>query len=147
MSIPSARDLPAAAGAYVLVIELVRPLAIETAMTGSAALPAGVYAYCGSARGPGGIRARIGRHLRRGKTPRWHIDRLTDAGRVVAVRAVPGGDECALLADLLGETGTTVPVPGFGSTDCRTCPAHLVALSRRSARAMSRLRQQGAGLP
>ncbi len=110
-------------GAYVLLIELGAPLALEVA-----SLPAGRYAYCGSAYGPGGLKARIGRHLRRDKPMRWHVDHLTKAGRVVDVQAVPGGRECDLLARVLEMAGASVPVPGFGSSDCRRCPAHLVAL-------------------
>ncbi len=115
--------VPSETGAYVLLIELGAPLALEVA-----SLPAGRYAYCGSAYGPGGLRARIGRHLRADKTLRWHVDRLTAAGRIVAFRAVPGGRECDLLDRLLEAPGAAVPVPGFGSSDCRRCPAHLVAL-------------------
>ncbi len=115
-------------GAYLLLIELAAPLALEIPRFGAAILPPGRYAYGGSAYGPGGLRARIGRHLRADKTPRWHVDRLTAAGQVVGVRAVPGGRECALLRALLELPGTSVPIPGFGSSDCRACPAHLVAL-------------------
>ncbi|MGE5612498.1 MAG: DUF123 domain-containing protein, partial [Bacillota bacterium] len=63
--------IPATPGAYVLVIRLDRA---------AAGLPAGRYLYCGSARGPGGLRARVGRHMRKGKVVRWHVDRLTEAG-------------------------------------------------------------------
>ncbi len=59
---------------------------------------------------------------------RWHVDRLTAAGRIVDVRAVPGGRECDLLDRLLEAPGAAVPIPGFGSSDCRRCTAHLVAL-------------------
>jgi hypothetical protein len=41
---------------------------------------------------------------------------------------VPGGCECGLLDRLLKAPGAAVPVPRFGSSDCRRCPAHLVAL-------------------
>ena len=115
-------------GAYVLLIDLAAPLALEIPQLGAATLAPGRYAYGGNAYGPGGLRARIGRHLRRDKAPRWHVDRLTAAGRVAGVRAVPGGRECALLRELLALPGVSVPVPGFGSSDCRACPAHLVAL-------------------
>ncbi len=115
-------------GAYVLWIELAAPLALDIPKLGAATLAPGRYAYCGSAHGPGGLKARIGRHLRRGKVPHWHVDRLTAAGRVTGVRAVPGGQECDLLRGLLAVPGISVPVPGFGSSDCRACPAHLVAL-------------------
>ncbi len=120
--------VPSGAGAYVLLIELGAPLALEVAGLARAVLPAGRYAYCGSAYGPGGLKARIGRHLRAEKAVRWHVDRLIVAGRVVDVRAIPGGRECELLARVLEVPGASVPVPGFGSSDCRACLAHLVAL-------------------
>ncbi len=44
------------------------------------------------------------------------------------MQAVPGGRECDLLARVLDIPGASVPVPGFGSSDCRACPAHLVTL-------------------
>ncbi len=115
-------------GAYVLLIELGAPLALEIASLPRAVLAPGRYAYCGSAYGPGGLKARIGRHLRQDKPIRWHVDRLSAAGRIVAFRAVPGGRECGLLDRLLKAPGASVPLPGFGSSDCRRCPAHLVAL-------------------
>ena len=123
-----AEPLPAEPGAYLLLIELAVPLALDIPCLGESTLAPGRYAYCGSAYGPGGLRARIGRHLRRDKTLRWHVDRLTAAGRVTGVRAVPAGRECALVRELLASPGVSVPVPGFGSSDCRTCPAHLVML-------------------
>jgi len=115
-------------GAYLLFVELAAPRVLDIPKLGKPILAAGRYAYCGSAHGPGGLRARIGRHLRRDKAQHWHIDRLTAAGRVVRVRAVPGGRECDLARELLALPGASVPVPGFGSSDCRACPAHLVAL-------------------
>ena len=117
-----------APGAYVLVIELAAPVEFVTAATGPVVLPAGRYGYCGSARGAGGIGARVRRHLRRGKPVHWHVDRLTAAGRVTAVHAAPDGSECALLRRLLAVPGATVPAAGFGSSDCRRCPAHLAGV-------------------
>ncbi|MEE8536170.1 MAG: GIY-YIG nuclease family protein [Kiloniellales bacterium] len=113
-------------GAYLLVIDLDRPLRLDVASLGGAVLAPGRYLYCGSAHGPGGLRARVGRHLRAGKAPRWHVDRLSEAGRVVAVGVLPGGTECGLRARLGRLPGVRVPVAGFGSTDCRRCPAHLL---------------------
>jgi len=128
-SIRGGKDAPTdAPGAYLLVIDLAETVAFATAATGPVELPAGRYGYCGSARGAGGIGARVRRHLRRDKRMHWHVDRLTAAGRVVAVHAAPGGSECALLRRLLAVPGATIPAAGFGSSDCRRCPAHLVAL-------------------
>ncbi len=118
--------IPAEPGAYVLSIRLDEALDLDIPAFSGATLPPGTYAYCGSAYGPGGLAARIGRHLRKSKPSHWHIDRLTAAGRIVAVGVAKGGRECDLL-DLLLARGAAVPVPGFGSSDCRRCAAHLVA--------------------
>ncbi len=115
-------------GAYLLLIELAAPLSLELPGRPAASLAPGRYAYAGSAYGPGGLRARIARHLRKDKSPRWHIDRLTGAGRVIAVQAAVGGSECALFEGLRALPGSSIPVAGFGSSDCRRCPAHLVRL-------------------
>ena len=123
----AAAELEGRKGAYLLLLALDRPL--DLAIRGRpASLAPGLYAYCGSAYGPGGLAARLSRHLRPGKKPHWHIDRLTAAGRVVAAYAQPGGSECALLAALQAAPETSIPLPGFGSSDCRSCPAHLVEL-------------------
>lgn len=111
-------------GAYVLAIRLAQPLHVFISGRIAGTLPAGRYLYCGSARGPGGLRARIARHLRRRKTLRWHVDRLTTRGTVFAVWAVPGGDECELAGAL---AGFPVPIAGFGSSDCAHCASHLFA--------------------
>jgi len=58
----------------------------------------------------------------------WHVDRLTNAGTVVSVIPVPGGNECAIFAAALRVLGVSIPSPGFGSRDCRACPAHLLRL-------------------
>jgi len=121
--------LPAAPGAYALWITLRAPLALPIPRLGRPVLPPGRYVYCGSAGGPGGIRARVGRHLRPGKRARWHVDHLTGAGVVTAIVAVPEGDECRLAVALLDAPGTAVPVPGLGSSDCRVCAAHLLGVA------------------
>ena len=70
-------QLPAAPGSYVLLITVAAPLTIHAGRLGAIALSPGTYAYTGSALGPGGLRARVGRHLRAEKRPHWHIDALT----------------------------------------------------------------------
>lgn len=42
--------------------------------------------------------------------------------------ALPGRRECAIVAAIGALPGVTVPAPGFGSSDCRVCPAHLLLL-------------------
>jgi len=134
MSSPAAavlepESLPATPGAYLLVISLEVPRVLEVGALGRLSFPAGHYAYCGNAYGPGGLRARIARHLRLGARKHWHVDHLRAAGRVVAVRVVADLVECVLVERLRALPGTSVPVPGFGSSDCRRCPAHLLRLS------------------
>lgn len=114
--------LPARPGAYALLVELTAPL--DFAFAGKPAhLAAGAYLYCGSARGPGGLAARIGRHMRRDKTIRWHIDALTTVGDVRGAWIDEAGDECALARALSARL--PAPLPGFGASDCKTCLGHL----------------------
>lgn len=124
--VPSVEALPSGPGAYLLVLHLDVELPPD-ARRGQAALAPGRYLYLGSARGPGGLRARIRRHLRADKRPHWHVDRLTAAARVAAVLAWPEGGECRWCAAIRAR-GAEVPLPGFGSSDCRRCPAHLLRL-------------------
>jgi histidyl-tRNA synthetase len=79
-----AEEIPELPGAYVLAVELAQPITVKLGSRPPASLAAGCYLYCGSAKGPGGLRARIARHMRHGKPMRWHIDRLTEAGHVLA---------------------------------------------------------------
>ena len=122
-------SLPAGPGAYVLILEVERALPVRIAKLPRIHLPPGRYAYVGSAKGPGGIRARIRRHLRPRKKAHWHVDHLTAAAAVSAVVVHPGAEECDIVDGLLAEHGTTTPVEGFGSSDCKRCAAHLLALS------------------
>ncbi len=117
--------LPAGPGAYALLLALPRAVAAPERL-GGAPLGPGLYVYAGSARGPGGIRARVARHARRGKPRHWHVDRLTEVGRIAAAVAIPDGRECAVVETLRTRRGVAFPVPGFGASDCRACPAHLL---------------------
>ena len=120
-------DLPADRGAYALVLRLARGTRLDIATLGRPVLPAGLYLYAGSAWGPGGIRARAGRHLRRPKARVWHIDHLTAVAAVEWVAAFTGTRECEI-ADFVVARGAHVPILGFGASDCRNCEAHLLAV-------------------
>lgn len=124
-----AETAPATSGAYTLLIELDRPVRIDLPGKPRTTLPPGTYLYAGSARGPGGMRARLARHFRKNKKMHWHADLITSRAAHVSAVAVEGGSECALLQEQLARSGTSVPIPGFGSSDCKTCPAHLVKIS------------------
>lgn len=130
-------DLPALPGAYVLEFILSQQAEITVGRPGQASFPAGALFYLGSARGPGGLKARLGCHLQPVKlaTPHWHIDSLRAVARVRALAyliqpaAMPVAPlECLWSQALAQLPGSCLPLPGFGASDCRKgCPAHLVA--------------------
>ncbi|MFB6122325.1 MAG: DUF123 domain-containing protein [Haloferacaceae archaeon] len=112
-------------GTYTLVVELPRPTTVEVGALGTFDVPAGAYAYVGSALGTGGF-ARVDRHRRVAAgthdVRHWHVDYLTGHPETTLVAAVTtaGVDaECAV-ADALPQG----PIPGFGASDC-TCRSHL----------------------
>jgi len=121
--------LPAAAGTYVLVGSLQRGRRLRIGRLGLLWFPGGRYAYCGSAFGPGGLRARLRQHLAAGRRRHWHLDYLrpclvlTGAWYCTAPRRL----EHAWARRLQRAVALAVPVPGFGASDCR-CPAHLFRL-------------------
>ncbi len=123
-----AARLPRAPGSYVLLLRLERTARLKGRWRGQQLQP-GWYAYCGSARGPGGLRARLGRHLARKKPVRWHVDQLTTRAGARLALPFAGEDaptECALVARLLKTGAFDIPLPGFGSSDCTVCAAHLL---------------------
>ncbi|MFZ5738723.1 MAG: GIY-YIG nuclease family protein [Pseudomonadota bacterium] len=128
---PACRPSP---GAYVLAIAVAAPLTVRLGGALSARLRPGRYLYCGSAYGPGGLQARLARHFRKDKSIRWHVDQLTTAGEVKGAWAIAFGNECGLV-ERLGFL--SVPIDGFGATDCTHCRSHLLRWpSRVPARAI-----------
>ena len=124
--------LPTEPGAYVLEYHVRPPgLRVTVGRLGTVWLPAGRLHYHGSAWGPGGLRGRVWRHLRahRARRPHWHVDALTAVLPVVRVGLCPHGRECEGVARERA-LGWSVPVPRLGATDCRRCPAHLLAQPR-----------------
>jgi Uri superfamily endonuclease len=131
-------------GTYVLALWLERACRIPVGRLGEFAFPAGWVLYVGSALGPGGLAARLGRHRRRfasGKRPHWHVDYVREhavwggawarraGGRLEGDGARRNGErlECDWAAALGQRPGARIVVPGFGASDCR-CPGHLVHL-------------------
>jgi Uri superfamily endonuclease len=124
-------DIPAAKGTYALIFRTAASLRFAAGALGEVELPAGVYVYVGSAHGPGGLRARVGWHLRADKPRRWHVDALTALAAPVDVVWEDGAEplECVWVRRLLALPGAYAPMRGFGSSDCaHGCPAHLVCV-------------------
>ena len=115
-------------GAYVLLIELKDKFEGHVGRLGDITLPVGVYCYFGSARGLGGMAARIKHYIFSDKKPHWYVDRVTLTGRVIGFLAVLNGHECDLREKAIAQKSLVVPVMGFGSSDCLRCPAHLLGI-------------------
>ncbi|HEY3342809.1 MAG TPA: GIY-YIG nuclease family protein [Anaerolineae bacterium] len=129
--IRSPYHFPAQPGAYALVMLLTQPLELEIGRLGKYTLPSAIYVYAGSARGPGGIQARVERHLRMDKPTHWHIDFLRPYVDVLSVYYSTSslGLECAWSQALSMLSGASIPVARFGASDCTAgCPAHLIEL-------------------
>ena len=120
-------NLPGFKGAYVLALRLDREVRIAIARLSPGSLMPGWYLYIGSARGSGGIRGRVKRHLESGKKLHWHVDRLTVESAEMAALTVAQGEECDLVGRMLNSSRFEVPLAGFGSTDCRRCESHLLS--------------------
>ncbi|QSZ67475.1 DUF123 domain-containing protein [Methanofollis aquaemaris] len=113
-------------GIYCLVFQN-RAATLRVGALGEVAFREGWHLYVGSAQGPGGLGARVGRHVRlaekRDRNPRWHVDRLllseTFVLRGVVCGATEDDLECRLAAAIGGEA-----IEGFGCSDCR-CFSHL----------------------
>jgi Uri superfamily endonuclease len=113
-------------------MQLPQPTLLTVGKLGKFEFPTGWYAYAGSALGPGGLAARIGRHLKTSKTPHWHIDRLRDRAELTAVWYAVGNRrrECVWARALSALPGAREVAPGFGASDCR-CATHLLHLPKR----------------
>ncbi len=121
--------MPNFRGAYVLVLRLNETIHIKFSRVASDQLMPGWYVYVGSARGSGGISARVKRHFRYEKTAHWHIDRLTVHAVEMAALAVADGHECELVDKLIVSLRFKVGAAGFGCTDCSRCESHLLTKS------------------
>ena len=101
---------------------------------GGVQLSKGWYVYVGSAFGPGGLAARVSRHLRCHKTRHWHIDHLIWA---TTVREVWYSQRQRDLEHCWAQAALDQPAAqnllrGFGASDCQ-CLSHLVRFPPREA--------------
>ena len=122
-------------GTYVLVLSSRSTDLIQIGKLGALQLQSGFYVYVGSALGPGGVRARLAHHLKLSRRPHWHIDYLRADTTVEDIwyrfdtrRLEHSWAEHFSLAE-----GASVPLVGFGSTDC-SCESHLFFFERRPSR-------------
>ena len=87
----------------------------------------GFFIYVGSAFGPGGLKARVGRHFRTEKRLRWHIDYVRAVTEPCHAWCSNDSDRlehhwAGAIARLAGVS----TIQGIGSSDC-SCEGHLFA--------------------
>lgn len=129
----NAESLPREGGAYLLLFDIQDALKLSLKNRPSMSLFPGLYVYAGSANGPGGLRARVGRHLKGAEKPHWHIDHVTSTCPPICAFVVPYATECALAEGIRANFAATFPIPGFGASDCRECDSHFLALPEMDA--------------
>ena len=120
--------IPPEKGSYILLFQIQETNRILVGSLGYQLFPAGIYAYAGSALGPGGVRARVRHHLIPARKPHWHMDYLKPSADWLAVgwTITLQRQEC-IWAQQLILAGGKVPAKGFGASDCQQgCPAHLI---------------------
>ncbi|MCW4020499.1 MAG: GIY-YIG nuclease family protein [Candidatus Bathyarchaeota archaeon] len=96
----------------------------------------GYYVYTGSALGKGALSlgGRVRRHLRKtNKKKRWHIDYLLSGSNLKIRAAITAHTnrkaECEINGYLRDQLQASIPVDGFGSSDCKAgCRSHLLYL-------------------
>jgi len=116
-----------APGTYALLLRGQETQEIEVGALGSMTVHPGTYIYVGSAFGSGGLQARVERHVRGDGALHWHVDYLRAVMRLHAVWYTHDAErrECTWAAVFRSLPDATVPLDGFGASDCN-CPAHLV---------------------
>lgn len=118
--------LPETSGTYVLWLASRSTTPSRIGKLGTMILQPGIYAYVGSALGPGGLAARLRHHFRTATRPHWHIDYLRQQLVIEEVWYACGEErlEHRWAGSLQRRVLVSVPLQGFGSSDC-DCPSHL----------------------
>jgi len=124
-------------GTYALLLSSATNAVIRVGRFGDLHLQPGFYVYVGSALGPGGVRARIAHHNRPAERPHWHIDYLRPKMTLEGAWLRYGRKslECQWARRFAAMLGASMPMPGFGSSDC-DCESHLFLLGKRPARSL-----------
>lgn len=144
-------ELPNKPGTYALVFAIEKPARVPVGALGKVQIPDGWLVYVGSAFGPGGLRGRLGHHTRPVVKAHWHIDYLRD---FVSLQEVwysksPTRLEHTWAAALETALGASIPMKGFGSSDC-SCTTHLFHFAKQPSDNLLRKCLQGAvslGIP
>lgn len=130
-------------GTYAIVLKPNAEHSIKVGKLGMLRVRDGYYIYVGSAFGPGGLKARITHHKRPSHRSRWHIDYLRAAAEICEVWYTydPVPREHQWAESLAASKESTIPFPGFGSSDCK-CLTHLYHFKSKPTIALFRSRLQ-----
>ena len=122
-------------GTYALVLSAKANGLVHVGRLGSLRLQSGFYLYVGSALGSGGIRARLTHHLKTASRPHWHIDylRLHTTLEEVWYCHDRASWEHQWARHLGTQPGVSIPLAGFGASDCH-CKSHLYFFRSRPFR-------------
>lgn len=114
-------------GSYALVLHIGSRDSVRAGALGRLSLEPGFLIYLGSARGSGGLRARLAHHCRVPHRPHWHIDYLRTGTSVLGawLCVSPERLEHRWAAAVGQMRGAVSAAQGFGSSDC-ACPTHLL---------------------
>ena len=120
-----------AQGTYLLLLECRIKTRLSIGKLGRMMVMPGYYVYVGSAFGPGGISARVRHHSEIAARPHWHIDYLRTGAELVDIWCIYGSRcEHQWAQSLMHKPITTVPLKGFGASDC-DCATHLFYFAHR----------------
>ena len=139
--------LPPLPGAYALMLRFSKRLENVVGKLGVLAAQPSHYIYVGSARRPGGLDARVGRHCRPEKPLRWHVDYLRSVAQIDEVWYATGRAhrECRWARVLGSMPGASVPLARFGASDCR-CRSHLLFFTMQPSFSAFRQKLRGQGI-
>lgn len=121
-------NIPDKKGSYCLIFYLKASTEVTVGKFGTYYFLQGYYFYFGSAKGSGGLRARINRHISMEKKKFWHIDYLRPTMDFIAmIFTTDINKDCEWCQKAREKYSFSVPVKKFGSGDCLSgCKAHLL---------------------
>lgn len=116
-------------GTYLLEIFASEPFSVEIDSFLGKTFPAGYYYYSGSAQK--NLAQRVERHQLETKNVHWHIDHLTSISTnkiktVFLFEKANKNFECEVISELTENFKLRIAAKGFGNSDCRRCPTHLL---------------------
>lgn len=113
-------------GTYALVLYCRINKKVEVGKLGFISLIPGYYIYVGSAFGPGGLRARVHRHIRESKKKHWHLDYIKGFTQPIEIwySYEPEIREHQWAEIIKMGSHSQILMKGFGSSDC-SCTTHL----------------------